>query len=122
MLAQLPPREEEIVFAFYLARQDLADGEDYGGVTVLTLDARHRIPRKSSREIGMARTAGVASGRLATIRLPDNVVPRPDSAAISIRRVARLSRNVGQPDHILANPIISHKAERRPGPAKYGLP
>src|SRR5512147_939783 len=63
----------------------------------------------------MARTAGVASGRLATIRLPNNVVPRPDSAAISIRRVARLSRNVGQPDHILANPIISHKAERRPG-------
>src|SRR5262245_22726059 len=37
------------------------------------------------------------------------------SAAISIRRVARLSRNVGQPDHILANPVISHKAERRPG-------
>src|SRR5687767_15541544 len=35
------------------------------------------------------------------------------SAAISITRVARLSRNVGQPDHILANPITSHKAERR---------
>ena len=33
------------------------------------------------------------------------------SAAISIRRVARLSRDVGQPDHILANPIMSHKAE-----------
>src|ERR687897_1388426 len=37
------------------------------------------------------------------------------SAAISIRRVARLSRNVGQPDHILANPVMSHQAERRPG-------
>src|SRR4051812_8281853 len=37
------------------------------------------------------------------------------SATISIRRVARLSRNVGQPDHILANPIMSHKAERRAG-------
>src|ERR687889_450095 len=37
------------------------------------------------------------------------------SAAISTRRVARLSRNVGQPDHILANPVMSHKAERRPG-------
>src|SRR5262245_27106498 len=35
--------------------------------------------------------------------------------AISIRRVARLGRNVGQPDHILANPVMSHKAERRPG-------
>src|ERR1051326_1943405 len=32
-----------------------------------------------------------------------------------MRRVARLSRNVGQSDHILANPVISHKAERRPG-------
>ena len=29
--------------------------------------------------------------------------------------IARLSRNVGQPDHILANPVISHKPERRPG-------
>jgi len=36
------------------------------------------------------------------------------SAAISIRRVARLSRTVGQPDHIFANPVISHRAERRP--------
>src|SRR5215470_8742354 len=43
------------------------------------------------------------------------------SAAISIRRVARLSRNVGQPDHILANPIISHKAERRPGSGEIWL-
>ena len=40
--------------------------------------ARPRIPRKSSRETGMARTGGVASGRLATSRLPNNVVPRPD--------------------------------------------
>src|SRR4029079_18139074 len=37
------------------------------------------------------------------------------SAAISTQRIARLSRNVGQPDHILANPVISHEAERRPG-------
>src|SRR5207344_614348 len=43
------------------------------------------------------------------------------SAAISIRRVARLSRNVGQPDHILANPIISHEAERRPGSGEIWL-
>jgi len=43
------------------------------------------------------------------------------SAAISIRRVARLSRNVGQPDHIVANPITSHKAERRPGSGEIWL-
>ena len=43
------------------------------------------------------------------------------SAAISIRRVPRLSRNVGQPDHILANPITSHKAERRPGSGEIWL-
>src|SRR6266566_4036088 len=36
-------------------------------------------------------------------------------------RVARLSRNVSQPDHILANPIISHKAERRPGSGEIWL-
>ena len=34
---------------------------------------------------------------------------------------AILSRNVGQPDHILANPIMSHKAERRPGPGEIWL-
>src|SRR5712671_2403276 len=39
----------------------------------------------------------------------------------SIRPVARLSRNVGQPDHILANPINSHKAERRPGSGEIWL-
>src|SRR5262245_16313433 len=43
------------------------------------------------------------------------------SAAISIWRVTRLSRNVGQPDHILANPIISHKAERWPGASEIWL-
>ena len=34
---------------------------------------------------------------------------------------ARSSRNVGQPDHILANPIISHKAERRAGRGEIWL-
>src|SRR5687768_12026097 len=33
-------------------------------------------------------------------------------------RQIRLSRNVGQPDHILANPLMSHEAERRPGPGE----
>ena len=32
-----------------------------------------------------------------------------------------LSRNVRQPDHILANPIMSHKAERRPGSGEIWL-
>jgi hypothetical protein len=32
-----------------------------------------------------------------------------------------LSRNVGQPDHILADPIISHKPERRPGSGEIWL-
>ena len=31
------------------------------------------------------------------------------------RNVARLRRNVGQPDDILVNPVVSHQAERRPG-------
>jgi hypothetical protein len=37
------------------------------------------------------------------------------------RRVARSSRNVGQPDHIIANPIMSDKAERRPGSGEIRL-
>ena len=35
--------------------------------------------------------------------------------------VARLARNVGQPDDILANPVMSHEAERRPGPGEIGF-
>jgi len=33
----------------------------------------------------------------------------------------RLSRNVRQSDHILANPIIRHQAERRPGSSEIWL-
>src|SRR5271157_5482628 len=47
--------------------------------------------------------------------------PRSDFSGDSIRRVPRLSRNVGQPDHILANPIIGHKAEPRPGSGEIWL-
>jgi hypothetical protein len=36
-------------------------------------------------------------------------------------RVARLRRNIGQPDHILANSIMSHQAERRSGAGEIGL-
>src|SRR5512143_991894 len=38
-----------------------------------------------------------------------------------MRRVARSSRNVSQPDHILANSIMCHKAERRPGSGEIWL-
>src|SRR5690606_33436504 len=30
-------------------------------------------------------------------------------------------RNIGQLDHVLANPIVSHKAKRRPGSGEIGL-
>src|SRR5262245_48791554 len=33
----------------------------------------------------------------------------------------RLGRNVGQPNHILPNPIMSRKAERRPGSGEIWL-
>ena len=39
----------------------------------------------------------------------------PDASAQSVGRVARLSWNVRQPNHVLANWIAGHKAERRPG-------
>jgi hypothetical protein len=39
----------------------------------------------------------------------------PDESAQSFGRVVRLSRSVRQPDHVLANSIAGHQAERRPG-------
>jgi hypothetical protein len=39
----------------------------------------------------------------------------PDASAQSFEQVARSSRNVRQPHHVLANEIAGHKAERRPG-------
>ena len=38
----------------------------------------------------------------------------PDAPAQSVGRVARLSGNVRQPNHVLANSIAGHKTERRP--------
>jgi hypothetical protein len=37
----------------------------------------------------------------------------PQDRTSSLTRVARLSGNVGQPNHVLANEIAGHKAERR---------
>ena len=48
-------------------------------------------------------------------------VARQPTFKAPIRPVAHLARNVGQPDHILANPINSHKAERRPGAGEIWL-
>ena len=38
----------------------------------------------------------------------------PIAAPLTFLRVARLSRNIGQPDHTLFNPVTTDKAERRP--------
>ena len=54
-------------------------------------------------------------------RLQAVILTSQNTAAISIRRVAGLSRNVGQPDHILVNPISSHQVERRPGSGEIWL-
>src|ERR1700691_3020402 len=45
----------------------------------------------------------------------------PDASAQSVGRVARLSGNVRQPNHVLANEIAGHKAERRPGAGEEWL-
>jgi hypothetical protein len=45
----------------------------------------------------------------------------PDASAQSVGRVTRLSRNVRQPNHVLANQIGGHKAERRPGAGEEWL-
>src|SRR5580658_8492778 len=38
----------------------------------------------------------------------------PDASAQSVGRIARLSGNVRQPNHVLANEIAGHETERRP--------
>src|SRR5581483_6795878 len=50
------------------------------------------------------------------------------SSALTTRRISadaratrRLSGNVRQPDRVLANEIVAHKAERRPGAGEEGL-
>jgi len=49
-----------------------------------------------------------------TAVVPLSTQSGPDASAQSVGRVARLSRNVRQPNHVLANSIAGHKAERRP--------
>ena len=45
----------------------------------------------------------------------------PVDSAQFIGRVARLSRNVRQPDHVLPNSFAGHKAEPRPGAGEEWL-
>src|SRR5215469_14941846 len=45
----------------------------------------------------------------------------PGESAQFVGRVARLSRNVRQPDHVLANSFAGHKAEPRPGAGEEWL-
>ena len=45
----------------------------------------------------------------------------PDASTQFVGRAARSSGNVGQPDHVLANHIAGHKAERRPGAGEEWL-
>ena len=45
----------------------------------------------------------------------------PDASTQFVGRAARSSGNVGQPDHVLANQIAGHKAERPPGAGEEWL-
>src|SRR5688572_12566006 len=85
---------------------------------------RERQPRSSSPSwTSASRSPMEISWSSETVRLaqrPADLAGRA-SAAMSIRRVARSGRNVAQPDHILANPVMSHEAERRPGSGEIGL-
>src|SRR5688572_25678690 len=63
----------------------------------------------------MGQQARAAQERLATTRSGPWLIPAVRGAS------AGSSRNVRQPDHILADPIMSHKAERRPGSGEIWL-
>src|SRR6185295_3898253 len=76
------------------------------------------------RSTGLSRYASPISSSSQTTRNP---LPSPKTAImfappfLVTRRAARSSRNVGQPDHVLANPIMGHETERRPGSGKIRL-
>jgi len=61
-------------------------------------------------------------GRLARkLEFLDVTHSGPDAPAQSVGRVARLSGNVRQPNHVLGNEIAGHKTERRPGAGEEWL-
>src|SRR5215211_3756739 len=74
-----------------------------------------------------AQRSGSAAGRAAGRPLQPVVRPQSGlasdhiSAAMTFLRVAKLGRNIGQPDHSLVNPVTSYKAERRPGSSEIWL-
>jgi hypothetical protein len=76
---------------------------------------------------GSASRSGSAAGRAAGRPLQPVVRPQSGlasdhiSAAMTFLRVAKLGRNIGQPDHSLVNPVTSYKAERRPGSSEIWL-
>ena len=75
----------------------------------------------------LAQRSGSAAGRAAGRPLQPVVRPQSGlasdhiSAAMTFLRVAKLGRNIGQPDHSLVNPVTSYKAERRPGSSEIWL-
>ena len=61
-------------------------------------------------------------GRLARkLECLDVTQSGPDASALSVGRVARLSGNVRQPNHVPGNSIAAHEAERRPGAGEEWL-
>jgi hypothetical protein len=61
--------------------------------------------------------------RLGSAQVPGTelVDSGPGASAPFVGQVARLSGNVRQSNHILANEIAGHKAERRPGASEEWL-
>jgi hypothetical protein len=88
-----------------------------------------RIPSRSSNAY---RIRGFSRSGDARVQSPDRELSyitlrfrslscRTSASAQSVEQVARLSRNVRQPDHVLANQIAGHKAEPRPGAGEEWL-
>jgi hypothetical protein len=72
---------------------------------------------RTVRQRGESSSPTIASSP--SIRSPASPLVRSNSSFPS-GESAGSSRNVDQPDHILADPIVSHEAERRPGPGEIG--
>ena len=81
-------------------------------------------PRRKGREPRHVDVMTAHANTKGTSVIVSTTASRSDgrlTTSASVAAQARLSRNVGQPDHILANPIVRHQAERRPGSGEIWL-
>src|SRR6266436_8176356 len=95
----------------------------FGRCEAALLEFMPRAPVSLNSEANLVKGARSSRDPNYASSCPPRLTRRKNASGSSTKRNAGLplSRNVGQPDHILADPIISHKAEPRPGSGEIWL-